>query len=55
MAIAGVGVDIVNIPRIARIARTYGERFLVRAFHKHEIDKFNSLPESSRYTFLASR
>ena len=33
----GVGCDIVHVPRIARLLRIFGNRFLHRAFHASEI------------------
>ena len=38
MAIIGIGMDIVQISRIARTVERYGERFLERIFHPVEIE-----------------
>ncbi|MCF7826436.1 MAG: holo-ACP synthase [Candidatus Marinimicrobia bacterium] len=37
MAIKGIGSDIVQVSRIERLCKTYGERFLRRVFTKGEI------------------
>lgn len=37
MAIKGIGSDIVEVGRIERLYKTYGERFLKRVFTKGEI------------------
>jgi len=41
-----VGVDLVEIPRIARALDRWGERFLQRVFTAHEIDRYRDrVPE----------
>lgn len=37
MKIVGLGADLVNIPRIARLRESHGSRFLDRTFHPNEI------------------
>jgi holo-[acyl-carrier protein] synthase len=56
MALVGLGVDIVHIPRVARLHQLHGEKFLKKFLHPKEIEQFESISLSSkRSTFLASR
>lgn len=53
--IVGIGTDIVNIERIDRIFKKYGDDFLKKNFHQLEIEKVNLLIESSKSSYLAKR
>lgn len=54
--IHGVGIDLACIPRFRRILSQFGDRFLQRAFHPHEIQHFHGLQtERLRLQFVASR
>lgn len=50
--IIGVGVDIVDVPRMERICKT-NRRFVERVFTRHELDY--SLPKKGCYQHLAAR
>ena len=56
--IVGIGVDLVHIPRIKIIHNKYGDKFLYKALHPTEIQKFHqrfaSNPNSG-HLYLASR
>lgn len=43
MTIVGVGHDLVQVARMAKIYARFGERFLRRAFHEREIRDFRAL------------
>ena len=50
--IHGIGTDIVYIPRISRILRKYGEKFLNRIYTEKEIEigsRFSSQEVQARY------
>jgi holo-[acyl-carrier protein] synthase len=51
--IAGIGADIVEIARIARLLERYGERFVRRVLGPAEWDEYRS--SASRERYLASR
>ena len=54
----GIGVDIVRIARVARLAELHGPRFLTKAFHPYEIQAYHQrLAQSPKRAaeFVASR
>lgn len=55
MRLTSIGVDIVSVPRIARLHARYGDRFLERAFHIREAAIATSMPAPRAATFLAAR
>lgn len=56
MMIVGVGVDLVFIPRIARLLQTYGHRFPRRILHESELISLKeSYPNEKQVEFLAGR
>ena len=54
MSIVGIGVDLVNIPRIANTYKRFGDRFLKRAYHPKEIELLKTKGANANQ-FLASR
>eukprot|EP00126_Sphaerothecum_destruens_P005088 Sdes_comp18551_c0_seq1m8635 len=58
MAVVGIGVDIVYIPRIGGLLSRYGQRFLNRIYTPCEIENFQALHEKNQVRsiqWLASR
>ncbi|KAF5387853.1 hypothetical protein D9615_000355 [Tricholomella constricta] len=58
MAILGVGVDIVHIPRIAALLQRRGSRLASRILSREELSQWESLPPSDvsrQVRFLAVR
>jgi holo-[acyl-carrier protein] synthase len=57
--IHGIGIDICHIPRISKVVRRFGCRFLNRAFHKSEISTYEDYLkgglQEEGITYLASR
>jgi len=53
--IAGIGTDIVQIPRIEKVLAVYGERFISRILSENEKKKLMTLNKSSYANFLAKR
>lgn len=51
----GIGIDLVLLPRIRDVVGRYGDRFLQRAFHPREIQKYHSLVSEKQIEYLASR
>jgi holo-[acyl-carrier protein] synthase len=51
--IAGIGADIVEVPRMADLLARYGERFVRRVLAEPEWDGFRTSP--NRCTYLAGR
>jgi holo-[acyl-carrier protein] synthase len=51
--IVGIGADIVEVPRIARLLERYGERFATRVLGDGEWSEFRTTAHPDRY--LASR
>jgi holo-[acyl-carrier protein] synthase len=51
--IVGIGVDIVEVPRVQRLLSRYGERFAARTLAAGEWDEFRSSRDPALY--LASR
>jgi holo-[acyl-carrier protein] synthase len=51
--IAGIGADIVEVPRVARLLARYGERFARRVLASAEWDGFRTSP--NRQIYLAGR
>ncbi len=51
--ILGIGIDIVDIKRVERLVRKYGERFTRRIFTAQEREI--CLPRANRYECLAAR
>ena len=51
--IAGIGADIVEVPRVERLLARYGERFARRLLSSAEWDGFRASP--NRQTYLAGR
>jgi hypothetical protein len=56
LRIVGVGIDLVNIPRINSVLVRFGNRFLTRAFHPEEIAQYSSFTTRERgLEYLSSR
>lgn len=53
MAITGIGVDIVDVQRIRKMAEEHGERFLQRVFEKEELFYCMRFPDP--FPHLAAR
>ena len=53
--VAGIGVDICHIPRIARVLERYGTRFTDKMLAPGEAAALAALPPPRRATFVASR
>lgn len=56
--LVGIGTDLVNVPRIAKVFARFGDRFLKRAFSESEINVFKSRMagnEQRGMEYLASR
>lgn len=53
MGVHGLGVDIVNKQRIARIHKKYGDRFAERLFANKELQEYHAA--SDKEAFLAKR
>ncbi len=52
----GIGVDLVHIPRIQRLlSGNLRDKFLKRAFHTHEVEKWRHLPAERGAQYLAGR
>ncbi len=51
--IIGIGVDLVNIPRMQKLIAKNGERFLQRLFHEHELNHRPKLPEQHAQYFAS--
>jgi holo-[acyl-carrier protein] synthase len=51
--IAGIGADIVEVPRVERMLARYGERFARRVLSRAEWDGF--VRSASRHLYLAGR
>jgi holo-[acyl-carrier protein] synthase len=53
--IVGIGVDIVEIARINKIALTYGEKFTDRILSEIEKESLPALKETKKINFIAGR
>lgn len=54
--ISGIGTDIVQIPRIERLYKKLGEKFLEKNYHALEIEEFKKLSNNEKQiSFLAKR
>ena len=51
--ILGIGADVVEVARVARLLERYGERFALRVLAPSELEGFRASP--NRHIFLASR
>jgi len=55
MTIIGIGTDIVQMDRIAKIFAKYGQKFVEKNFHSLEIEKLSSLKQIDRLSYLSKR
>eukprot|EP01083_Nonionella_stella_P045925 123039_1 len=56
MACFGIGTDIIRSKRLMKVYAKHGERFLKRAFHPEEIERFQSMHSNvTKEQFLSSR
>lgn len=56
MIVVGIGCDLVQISRIERLLRLYGDRFLRRAFHRSEIAQLQATRDAAAAAqFAAAR
>lgn len=55
----GIGCDVAHVPRVERLVRRFGDRFLARAFHPLERERYRALAggrgPAAAAEFLASR
>lgn len=55
MSIMGIGTDVVQIPRIEKLYKKFGDNFLYKNYHELEIKEFFKLNIEKRCSFLAKR
>ena len=53
--IMGIGTDIVQIPRIEKLLKKYGDSFARKILGQEELEKFFSIIDSKKSAFLAKR
>ncbi|MGI4775705.1 MAG: holo-ACP synthase [Janthinobacterium lividum] len=53
--IIGIGTDVVQIKRIEKIFKNYGDAFKRKILAKKELEKFDSLPSFKKINFLSKR
>lgn len=53
--IIGIGTDIVQIKRIEKIFKNYGDTFAKKILTEKEFEKFESLPKFKKINFLSKR
>ena len=47
--IAGIGVDLATISRIAKVHERFGERFARRFLHQEELEQYQNHPDQNRF------
>jgi holo-[acyl-carrier protein] synthase len=55
MTIIGIGTDIVQMDRIAKIFTKYGQKFIEKNFHALELEKFSALKRIDHLSYLSKR
>lgn len=55
MSVVGVGVDLIHVPRIARVWQRYGDKFLRKYLHPAEIQQVHQRSPVRATQYLAAR